>query len=105
MVRSVLPKNSLVPGREDKFKRTVSLSTLADAPETTSDIELNITGHGMKRIASEISIVSSGSSKFPRIKPTQCPSYDTVQQEGVLYVSAPSSPSQAHDMTAMAPPS
>ena len=98
------PKNSLVPGREQKIKRTVSLSTLADARETTSDIELNLRSHGMKRTASEISMVSSGSNKFPSVKQNQCPSYDTVQQEGVLYVQATSPPCQAHVMTAMASP-
>ena len=94
------PKSSLVPGRE-KIKRAISLSTLADERETTSDIALNAAGHGMKRTASEMSMVSSGSNKFPAVKHIQCPSYDTVQQEGVIYVQAPS---QAHVMTAMAPP-
>ena len=79
------PKKSLVPGREENIKRTVSLSTLADARETTSDIELNITGHGMKRTASEFSMVSSGSNKSPTVNEIQCPSYDTVQQERVIY--------------------
>ena len=97
-------KISLFPRREEKIKRTVSLSTLAVARETTSDIELNLTGHGINRTASEISLVSTGSSEFPTVKPIQCPSYDTVQQEGVIFVQAPSSPSQAHVMTAMAPP-
>ena len=98
------PKNSLVPGREHKIKRTISLSTLTDERETTSDIALNPAGHGMKRTASETSMVSSGSNKFPGVKHIQCPSHDTVQQEGVIYVQAPSPPSQANVMTAMAPP-
>ena len=98
------PKISLVHGGDEKIKRIASLSTLADARETTSDTELNPTGHGMKRTASKISIVSSGSSKFPTVKPIQCPSYDTVEQEGVIYVQAPSQPSRTHVMTAMAPP-
>ena len=99
------PEISFVPGREEKIKRTISLSTLTDERETTSDIALNAAGHGMKRTASEISMVSSGSNKFPAVKLIQCPSYDTVQQEGVIYVQAPSPPSQANVMTAMAPPS
>ena len=94
------PKNSLVPGREEKIKRTISLSTLTDEKEATSDTALNAAGHGIKRTASEISIVSSGSHKFPAVKHIQCPSYDTLQQEGVIYVQAPS---QANVMTAMAP--
>ena len=98
------PKNSLVPGREEKIKRTISLSTLTDERETTSDIALNAAGHGMKRNASEISMISSGSNKFPAVKHIQCLSYDTVQQEGVIYVQAPSPPSQANVTTAMAPP-
>ena len=77
---------------------------MADAREATLDIESNLTGHGMKRTASEISMVSSGSNRFPTVKQIQCPSYDTVQQEGVIYVQAPSPPSQAHVMTTMAPP-
>ena len=72
------PKNSLVPGREENIKRTVSLSTLADARETTSDIELTTTGHGMKPTASEFSMVGSGSNKFRIANQIQCPSYDTV---------------------------
>ena len=95
------PKNSLVPGREEKIKGSISLSTLADERETSSDIALNAADHGMKRTACEISMVSSGSSKFPKVKHIPCPSCDTVQQEGVIYVHAPS---QAHVMTAMAPP-
>ena len=58
------PKYSLVPGREEKIERAVSSSTLTDARETTSDIEVNLSGHGMKRTTSEKSIVSFGSSKF-----------------------------------------
>ena len=79
------PKKSLFPGREENIIRTVSLSTLADARETTSDIELNTKGHGMKRTASEIIKVSSGCNKFPTVNQIQCPSYDTVQQERVIY--------------------
>ena len=75
------PKNSLVPGREEKIKRTISPSTLTDERETASDIALNAAGHGMKRTASEISIVSSGSKKSPAVKHIQCPSYDTVKQK------------------------
>ena len=55
----------------------------------------------MRRTASEISMVSSGSNKFPAVKHIQCPSYDTVQQEGVIYLQPPS---QAYVMTAMAAP-
>ena len=62
--------------------------------EATSDIALNAADHGMKRTASEISMVSSGSSKFPKVKHIPCPSYDTAQQKGC----------QAHVMMAMAPP-
>ena len=98
------PKSSLVPGREEKIKRTIFLSTLADERETTSDFALNAAGHGMERTASEISMGSSGSNPFSLVKQIQCPSYDTVQQECVIYVHAPSPPSQAHVMTAMAPP-
>ena len=98
------PKNSLVPGREEKIKRTISLSTLTDERETASNIALNAAGHGLKRTASEISMVISGSNKFPAVKQIQCPSYDTVHQEGVIYVRAPSPPSQANVMTTMAPP-
>ena len=98
------PKTSLVPGREEKIKRAVSLSTLTDDREPTPDTALNAAGQGIKRTASEISMVSSGSNKFPAVKHIQCPSYDTVQQEGVIYVQAPSPPSQANVMTAMAPP-
>ena len=76
---------------------------MADEKETTSDIALNAAGHGMKRTVSEISMVSSEGNKFPAVKHIQCPSYDTVQQEGVIYVQAPSPPSKAHVMTAMAP--
>ena len=79
------PKNSLVPGRE-KVKPTIPLSTLTDERESTLDIALNAAGHGMKRTASEINMVTSGSNKFPEVKHIQCPSYDTVQQEGVIYV-------------------
>ena len=84
------PKRSLVPGREEKIRCTVSLSTLADERETTSDIALNAAGHGVNCTASEISMVSSGSNKFSTVKQIQCPSYDTVPQEGVIYVRAPS---------------
>ena len=98
------PRNSLVPGREEKIKRAISLSTLTDDREPTSDTALNAAGHGVKRTASEISMVSSGSNKFPAVKHIQCPSYDTVQQGSVIYVQAPSTPSQANVMTAMAPP-
>ena len=72
--------------------------------ETTSDIALNAAGHGLKRNDSEIGMVSSGSNKFPAVEHIQCPSYYTVQQEGIIYVQAPSPPSQANVMTAMAPP-
>ena len=77
---------------------------MADERENTSDIALKAAGHGMKRTASEISMVSSGSNKFPTVKQIQGPSYDTVQQEGVIYVQAMSPPSQAHFTTAIAPP-
>ena len=98
------PKISLVPGREEKIKRTISLSTLTDEREPTSDTALNATGQGIKRTASEITMVSSGGNKFPTVKHIQCLSYDIVQQEGVIYVQAPSPPSQANVMAAMAPP-
>ena len=97
-------RSAFVPGREEKIKRTVSLSTLADERKATSDIALNAAGHGMKRTASKISMVSSGSNNFSRFKQFQCHSYNTVQQEGGIYVHAPSPPSQAHVMTAKASP-
>ena len=77
---------------------------MTDERKTISDIALNAAGHGMKRTASETSMVSSGSNKFPSVKNVQCPSYDTLQQEGVIYLHAPSPPSQAHVMTAMTAP-
>ena len=49
-------------------------------------------------------MVSSGSNNFLAVKHIQSPSYDTVQQEGVIYVQAPSPPSQANIMTAMVQP-
>ena len=104
MVRSLCPKNSLVPGREEKIKRAISLSTLTDDRQPDSDTASKTAGHSIKRTASEISMVSSGSNKLPTVKHIQCPCYDTVQQEGVIYVQAPSPPSQANIMTAMAPP-
>ena len=80
-----------------KIQRTVFLWTLTDGWETTWHIALHAAG--LKRNASEISMVNSGSNKFPTVKPIQCPSYDTVQQEDVIYLQAPS---QAHVMPAMA---
>ena len=77
---------------------------MTDERETSWDTALNAAGHGTKRTASEINMVSSGINKFPAVKNIQCPSYDTVQQEGVTYVQAPSPSSQAHVMTATAPP-
>ena len=54
----------------------------------------------MKRIASEFSMVSSGSNKFPTVKQIQCPFYSAVQQDFLIYFQAPPPPSQA----AKAPP-
>ena len=99
MVRSILSEKFPCP-RTRRENQTHNFS-VDDDRETTSAIALNAAGHGMKHTASEISMVSSGSNKFPAVKHVQFPSYDTVQQEGVMYVQAPS---RAHVMTAMAPP-
>ena len=104
MERSILPENSLVNGPAEKIKRTVSLSTSADERETTSDNAINVTGHYMKRTGPKFSISGSGSNKFPTVKQIQCPLNDIVQIEGVIYVKAPSPPSEAHVMTAMTLP-
>ena len=49
-------------------------------------------------------MVGSGSNKFPEVKHIECPPFDTVQQEVVIHVQAPSPPSHAHVMRVMAPP-
>ena len=67
--------------------------TLADERETTTDIASNVAGRGMKLIVLELSFVSSGSQKLPTVRQIPCPSYDTVQQEGVIYVQELSPPS------------
>ena len=104
MVRFILRKKILLFLDVEKSSIQKNSLPLADEQETTLETALNVTGNGIERTALEICTLISGSNNFIIVKQIQCRSYDTVQQEGVIYVQASFSTSQVHVMTAKATP-